>query len=843
MNNNRIPMTVGLLIILFIMPICGAAADKQKFCNSYADIAVKQYNNAIQNNLPGIAPPAWSNDRNGHFNWCMAVPENFANGETTKRQVYLDKNIAHDATNKKTATGTIAGTAGLMHDNMDALIAAAAAISDKSFLGCFKDSNKRDLSGYAFSSPKMTKNLCVDTCRRKGFKYAGLQYSQQCFCGNSYGKLGKSDNCNMPCSGNKGEICGGGWANSVYQISAGTKTAGTAPGVIGTIAGADLSGHSSLTTRQLLNRFQLTQNQPVNSQLLETFMTRRASVKEKDKIYLSPMESPVFDIAVHGKSVPVKIGSGYNSLLKTAQLPALEPISRITTMWPMKSYSDSGYSKTLDQYYKHMGIDITVSGSYLFVSGSTETKFEKNEQQNKFLETFSLINEIETFLQFPSGADLQLTQEAKRVLSQEGIDQFYQKYGDCFIYAIQYGAGIRASGSYKKYKSTKQVKFSNTTNIGAQALVWSADVQLQYDSNIKEKKEKENINFVVDSYGVITPSNYQSIDKMRNKTENLLRDAYEFAKQTNNTNKYGSVVYYTVVKYSSLPEFQTLAGGPDKLNLIQARAMLDKLLYYRRKLQRMLNNLHYIVNNPDNFKEDAVIKATANSKIVAQFLYDLNNDIGRTQRDPFNRQLLASINLDKFRSIPDYAPSSQLVHAVVEFPAVYTSDAETRNIGKPHTYWDDHYGPLLGYEISRGDGDVYSNCCIDVNINSKLIVTADKKDVYLIQGYMEHENKGDHTTIKGSKRLRVYSAPPGYIVKGFPVAKADFYLRNLKGENRMGGPVIDVLKLKDPTVKNGLWKDLKIIIDNQDWDQDWVGLFGTMDFAVEIEGIIPREYE
>jgi len=282
------------------------------------------------------------------------------------------------------------------------------------------------------------------------------------------------------------------------------------------------------------------------------------------------MESPVFDIVVQGKSVPVEIGSGYNSLLKTAQLPALESISKIKTTWPLKSYSDSGYSKSLDNYYKHMGIDIMASGSYLFVSGSTETKFEKNEQQNKFLETFSLINEIETFLQFPSGADLRLTQEAKRVLSQEGIDRFYQKYGDCFIYAIQYGAGIRASGSYKKYTSSKQVKFSNTTDIGAQALVWSADVQLKYDSNIRKKKEKENIQFVVDSYGVIAPNNYQSIEGMRDKTENLLRDAYQFAKQTNSTNKYGAVVYYTVVKYSSLPEFQTIAGGPDKLNLIQA---------------------------------------------------------------------------------------------------------------------------------------------------------------------------------------------------------------------------------------------------------------------------------
>ena len=43
--------------------------------------------------------------------------------------------------------------------------------------------------------------------------------SSYCACGNSYGSQGVSTNCNMPCSGNSLEICGGGGANSVYQVS------------------------------------------------------------------------------------------------------------------------------------------------------------------------------------------------------------------------------------------------------------------------------------------------------------------------------------------------------------------------------------------------------------------------------------------------------------------------------------------------------------------------------------------------------------------------------------------------------------------------------------------------
>ena len=65
----------------------------------------------------------------------------------------------------------------------------------------------------------MTTQMCTSTCKSKGFKFAGTQYSRWCFCGNSYGKSGVANNCNMNCSGNKNQKCGGGWANSVYRLN------------------------------------------------------------------------------------------------------------------------------------------------------------------------------------------------------------------------------------------------------------------------------------------------------------------------------------------------------------------------------------------------------------------------------------------------------------------------------------------------------------------------------------------------------------------------------------------------------------------------------------------------
>jgi len=93
----------------------------------------------------------------------------------------------------------------------------------KYYIGCFKDSGNptgtqgRDLDGFMYGSKDMTPEMCIDICSKRNFKYASVQYSTQCFCGNSYGKYGPANNCNMKCSGDPTKICGGFWANSVYK--------------------------------------------------------------------------------------------------------------------------------------------------------------------------------------------------------------------------------------------------------------------------------------------------------------------------------------------------------------------------------------------------------------------------------------------------------------------------------------------------------------------------------------------------------------------------------------------------------------------------------------------------
>jgi hypothetical protein len=99
----------------------------------------------------------------------------------------------------------------------NALVAPLAA----AYLGCYKDTDLRDLNGKHWDDGQMTQDRCIESCRESGFAYAGIQYGAQCYCGNSYGRYGQiaENNCNMSCSGDTGRNCGGTWANSVFKIA------------------------------------------------------------------------------------------------------------------------------------------------------------------------------------------------------------------------------------------------------------------------------------------------------------------------------------------------------------------------------------------------------------------------------------------------------------------------------------------------------------------------------------------------------------------------------------------------------------------------------------------------
>ncbi|CAM9363879.1 unnamed protein product [Ectocarpus fasciculatus] len=84
------------------------------------------------------------------------------------------------------------------------------------YLGCFHDQANDRIFEVGASSDGMTAEICRDLCAE--YEFYGTQYSEQCWCGNNaeYDVHGDTV-CDMACSGDSSEVCGGNYAMSVYE--------------------------------------------------------------------------------------------------------------------------------------------------------------------------------------------------------------------------------------------------------------------------------------------------------------------------------------------------------------------------------------------------------------------------------------------------------------------------------------------------------------------------------------------------------------------------------------------------------------------------------------------------
>jgi hypothetical protein len=105
---------------------------------------------------------------------------------------------------------------------------AAAAPTGWTNLGCYTDSvAARTLANPMFVQGAMTVEKCTTACQASGYILSGVEYAGECYCDNTFKNGGGpapdgSTGCNMPCSGNAAEMCGG--PNRLNMYSFGTVT-------------------------------------------------------------------------------------------------------------------------------------------------------------------------------------------------------------------------------------------------------------------------------------------------------------------------------------------------------------------------------------------------------------------------------------------------------------------------------------------------------------------------------------------------------------------------------------------------------------------------------------------
>lgn len=88
--------------------------------------------------------------------------------------------------------------------------------SASNYVGCYTDEGVRALPVQLMAAGA-TAETCIAAAKAHNYAYAGLQSGGQCFAGNAPALSKMADaECNMPCSADKSETCGGSWRNSIY---------------------------------------------------------------------------------------------------------------------------------------------------------------------------------------------------------------------------------------------------------------------------------------------------------------------------------------------------------------------------------------------------------------------------------------------------------------------------------------------------------------------------------------------------------------------------------------------------------------------------------------------------
>lgn len=96
----------------------------------------------------------------------------------------------------------------------------AQTVGVYNFSGCYLDSSNRVLTQRITSGDGSTES-CAASCRQLGLAYFGIEYGGQCYGGTTLtSSVLKPELCNMPCTSNAKELCGGSWGLQVYHTDA-----------------------------------------------------------------------------------------------------------------------------------------------------------------------------------------------------------------------------------------------------------------------------------------------------------------------------------------------------------------------------------------------------------------------------------------------------------------------------------------------------------------------------------------------------------------------------------------------------------------------------------------------
>lgn len=173
-----------------------------------------------------LAPPASSSIQSSDSNTPSPSATSISAPDASSSSLTIAPSISAtdpDATSGTSSSSSSRANPGTTYPTASSTSAASSPTStlDFSFEGCYSDTvDHRALSETATYADDMTVSKCAAFCAR--FRYFGLEYATECYCGNSLDSASTSQSllgCNMPCSGESKDFCGGSNHISLYSTN------------------------------------------------------------------------------------------------------------------------------------------------------------------------------------------------------------------------------------------------------------------------------------------------------------------------------------------------------------------------------------------------------------------------------------------------------------------------------------------------------------------------------------------------------------------------------------------------------------------------------------------------
>ncbi|KAI4115242.1 MAG: hypothetical protein LQ345_004126 [Seirophora villosa] len=218
------------------------------FCSSYTYFGVEYQSECYCGNTIGTGAILATD--NGCTMACGGNPGQLCGGPSRLNFYKSNKSSASSSTVTSTtstsSTGTSTSATSTPTSTGPAIVLTASPFA---YQGCYSEGSAgRALSATSTASGTMTIQMCAAFC--KEYAYMGVEYSTECYCGNTIGTgsaLVTDGRCSMTCGGAPSAICGGPNGLSFYKntgsaSSSGSSTASSTSTSTSTSASATATG-------------------------------------------------------------------------------------------------------------------------------------------------------------------------------------------------------------------------------------------------------------------------------------------------------------------------------------------------------------------------------------------------------------------------------------------------------------------------------------------------------------------------------------------------------------------------------------------------------------------------